>query len=209
MAFNPFKDPELTDQQDALYNTICQDLLLWLSDVPHITRCFGSANEWALYNHIVKHFDVIVSMQVHLIRVVNVDSELIKNEWINSGRCIYEYPKFQSLFDSIDKLSLDYVICDKNGNIKLVIELDGPEHDIDVNEIKKWVLASSTSPDWNGRSLINMPQCIAAWYRDKFKEHAIKSAGIDFIRLKNQEIAQSADLSLLTSKLSKYLNDLK
>lgn len=207
MAFNPLKKAGLTEQQNALFNTIIKDLDTFSTDIPYVSKKIASKNELKLYKHIFDNFEnVIISMQVHMLRIVNVDAFSIIKEWKENGCPPHGYGDLKKFFSLIDKLSLDFVISDSEGKVLLVIELDGPEHEIDFSVIEKWVIDSSVIENWNGNMLIEAPVEVKAWYRDRFKTDALSNAGINLLRIKNEEIGKGANLSFLTCKIRKYLS---
>ena len=206
-AFFPGKPSHLTGPQHQLIVEICRDLALWESDVPHKEKKpLQSPNELNLYRAIHEHHPhKIVLAQVQLIRLVNVDCEAIKAEWSNRGSLPYSQPSFGKLIDDVKLLSLDFVICNSSGIPGLVIELDGDEHVVADKLIEQWVVESSSVSNWDGSSLSKMPKQVEGWYRDRIKEHAIKSAGFSFVRFKNSELRSYDAMRDLQEKIARFV----
>lgn len=205
MAFFPGKPAHLTGPQHKLVVELSSDLALWKSDVPHKERKpFLFPNELTLYRAIREYHPFkIVLAQVQLIRLVNVDCDAIKADWLNQGSPLYSQPKFGKLIDDVKLLSLDFVICNSSGTPGLVIELDGDEHLVDEKKIEEWVVDSSSAPNWNGFALKEMPEAIEGWYRDRIKEHAIRSAGINFVRFQNSKLQDYDAMRQLQEKITR------
>ena len=189
MAFYPGKPAHLTGQQYQLIQQICQDLATWQSSVPHKRLTLQSPNELQLYRAIREwHPHKIVLAQVQLIRLVNVDCNELTRELRAHGASSSYRVEFKDLIGDINLLSLDFVICNSSGIARLVIELDGNEHSFDEKIVEDWVVKSSLAPNWNGLSLVETPKRVHGWYRDRIKEHAVKSAGLEFIRFDNRNL---------------------
>lgn len=206
MAFNPGKPTHLNTMQDQLIMLITQDLLHWESDVPHKPMDLLSINELHLYRSIREnHPNSIILAQVQLIRLVNVDCDAIKQEWMAQGSHPNYMPRFKRLIDDVNLLSLDFVVCNSSGTPCVVIELDGDEHTLDTSLIENWVIESSKDPNWDGVSLGKMPEIIKCWYRDRIKEHAIKSARINFIRFRNSDLSNYEAMQKLHGEITKFV----
>ena len=189
MAFYPGKPAHLTGPQYQLVQQICQDLATWQSSVPHKMRDLQSPNELKLYRAIREwHPHKMVLAQVQLIRLVNVNCDEIATAWKEQGSDPRCWIDFGGLIGDINLLSLDFVIFNPSGTSGLVIELDGDEHSFDEKVVEDWVVKSSLVPNWNGSSLIKTPKRVEGWYRDRIKEHAVKSAGFHFIRFLNRDL---------------------
>lgn len=206
MAFNPFKPTQLSLRQAQLINTIDQDLATWQSDAPHFARRFLTKLELLLLKHLLlAHPSKIVAPQVQLIRLVNLDVKSIREEWQRSGSHPYRFPDIKKLIEQINKLSIDFVICNLYGIPKLAIELDGAEHSYDPRVIEQWVVDSSKNPNWDGSTLLEAPKKVQAWYRDRIKNHAIESAGINIIRVDNSDVDDPDRLSDLDAQINRYV----
>ncbi|MGY0613430.1 DUF2726 domain-containing protein [Luteimonas sp. A501] len=140
--------------------------------VPVVPATFLSANEKSLLQHLSAGLSSRhICCQVQLIRLVELDDTQLSPQLLQN----YEYlvgnhkaPRW-FFFNLISLLSLDFVFLNSQGNPTCVVELDGPEHQEDLNLIE----------------------------RDKMKSQVLSAIGMPFQRFKNSDIGNASKVSAL------------
>ena len=176
MAFRPSFIPQHMSLDEYNHLAAAEAALAAPTEVhvPVVSAPFLSVNEQTLLQLLSpslpgRH----ICCQVQLIRLVALDESKLTQQFLQD----YQYllanrsePKW-FFFNLISLLSLDFVFLNAQGTPTCVVELDGPEHETDLDLIE----------------------------RDKVKAQVLGSVGIPFQRFKNVDIADSNKVNALVA----------
>ena len=170
MAFRPQHIPAGMSMSE--YAGICalDQLIHTPLEMPPPVRAkrFLSQNEIRLLAYLRAWLpNFLISTQVHLLQLINVDENDINTSFMKS----YDYilgddtsqnrgSAYWKIFNMVNLLSVDFVITDLIGQPAYAIELDGPEHRTDTGLIE----------------------------RDKIKNHVLSAIKIPLLRIENAEL---------------------
>ncbi|PKE27441.1 uncharacterized protein DUF2726 [Rahnella sp. BIGb0236] len=176
MAFNPQKNGQdiaisLTPSSAAEweeYENLYSDLPTKLVEtLPTKRTNFLSKIERNFLDALAKKFiNYHIFSQVQLIRLVDIDKSKIPQFKIDFPTFFQGESEEHALFNLISLLSVDFVIANKTGYPRCVIEVDGEEH-------KKFYSAM----------------------KDKFKNKALENAGIPILRITNEDVCDNVKLN--------------
>lgn len=178
MAFRPKHIPAGMSMSE--YAEICalgQLIHTPLEVTPPVrAKRFLSQNEIQLLAYLREWLpNFLISTQVHLLQLINVDENDINTSFMKNYDYIFgdDTPKNRALaywkiFNMVSLLSVDFVITNLIGEPAYAIELDGPEHRTDTRLIE----------------------------RDKIKSHVLNVINIPLLRIENAELAAQKSLEM-------------
>lgn len=151
------------EEYDSLYSDLPTKLV---ETLPTKRAIFLSKIERHFFEALTEKFpNCHIFSQVQLIRLVDIDES-------KTPQLVKEFPTFfkgesekYAIFNLINKLSVDFVIANKTGYPRCVIEVDGEEHKKSYSVRK-----------------------------DKFKSKALENAGITLLRITNEDACDEKKL---------------
>lgn len=190
-----FNRRALNSEENDLFRQEEQRLLTPTENLTTMKGSFLSCHETDFLEFLKTGYKDHVFPQVQLIRVIEVDIAKLEEDWLNWGSAWWERPGKSDIFMQISMLSLDYVLCDAQYQVKSVIELDGPEHDYAPEPLEATIKLRNVEYKTLTGDDKTMVDRVRLWSRDRIKEAAIKGAGLRFIRVKNDELLDKPKLN--------------
>lgn len=151
------------EEYDSLYSDLPTKLV---ETLPTKRAIFLSKIERNFFEALTKKFpNCHIFSQVQLIRLVDIDKSKIPQLKKEFPTFFQGEPEQYTIFNLINKLSVDFVIANKTGYPRCVIEVDGEEHKTSYSARK-----------------------------DKFKSKALENAGITLLRITNKDASDEKKL---------------